>query len=209
MSCEGGGIAASKIPLPYTYTYPYPYPEGPRRTTFDHERRDVYRAAIEFLGFADDIVERLPRGRTHLGDQLQRAATSIPLNIAEGAGEFSVNDKRRFYRMALRSLTECAAILVVCRTLRPAEEATLASGRDLLVRIVSMLTRMAKPSESGTGTGTGCVMKTVGVQQVRDLSGEMSIHPGSYRRGSEGNRTAGAGGTEACLGQAATQRAVT
>ena len=57
--------------------------------------------------------------------------------------------------MALRSAAECAAILDVCRTLHLAEEATLASGRDLLVRIVSMLTRMAKPGESGTGTGTG------------------------------------------------------
>ena len=34
-----------------------------------------------------------------------------------------------------------------------AEDATLGSGRDLL-RIVSILTRMAKPRESGTGTGT-------------------------------------------------------
>ena len=108
--------------------------------------------AIEFLALADGIVERLPRGRAHLGDQLQRAATSIPLNIAEGAGEFSTTDKRRFYRRTLRSATECAAILDVCRTLRLGEEDTLAAGRDLLVRIVSMLTRMTKPQESGTGT---------------------------------------------------------
>jgi hypothetical protein len=114
--------------------------------TFDHERLDVYKTAIEFLALADGIVGRLPRGRAHLGDQL---------NIAEGAGEFSSNDKRRFYRIALRSATECAAILDVCRTLRLGEEESLASGRDLLVRIVSMLTRMTKPQESGTGTGTG------------------------------------------------------
>ncbi|MBW3534903.1 MAG: four helix bundle protein, partial [Gemmatimonadetes bacterium] len=38
-----------------------------------------------------------------LEDQLDRAATSIVLNIAEGAGEFSLPDKQRFYRMAKRS----------------------------------------------------------------------------------------------------------
>ena len=65
-----------------------------------------------------------------------------------------MNDKRRFYRMALRSATECAAILDVCRTLRLTEQAPLGQGRDLLLRIVSMLTRMAKPRQSRTATGT-------------------------------------------------------
>ena len=65
-----------------------------------------------------------------------------------------MNDKRRFYRMALRSATECAAILDVCRTLRLTEQAPLGQGRDLLLRIVSTLTRMAKPRQSGTGTST-------------------------------------------------------
>ena len=124
-------------------------------TVFDHERLDVYKASIEFLALADQIIECLPRGRSHLGNQFQRAATSVSLNIAEGAGEYSTSDKKRFYRMALRSATECAAILDVCRTLHLANEQALGSGRDLLVRIVSMLTRLTKSAESGTGTGTG------------------------------------------------------
>jgi len=78
---------------------------------FDHDRLDVYRVAIEFVAMANNVVEKLPRGRGYLADQLQRAATSIPLNIAEGAGEFSSAEKARFYRMAKRSATESAAIL--------------------------------------------------------------------------------------------------
>ena len=124
-------------------------------TLFDHEKLDVYKASIEFLALADQIIECLPRGRSHLGNQFQRAATSISLNVAEGAGEYSTADKRRFYRMALRSATECAAILDVCRTLHLASDQTLGSGRELLLRIVSMLTRLTKSGESGTGTGTG------------------------------------------------------
>ena len=120
---------------------------------FDHERLDVYQVSISFVSLADDIVEHLPRGRAYLADQLQRAALSIPLNIAEGAGEFSPKDKKRFYRMALRSATECAAIFDVCSRLKTAENETLDSGRDSLLRVVSVLTRMTK--EPGTGTGTG------------------------------------------------------
>src|SRR4029453_2139093 len=99
------------------------------------------RSPSTFIAVADDIVEHLPRGRAYLADQLHRAAVSVPLNIAEGAGEFSRKDKRRFYRMALRSATEAAAILDVCARLELCETLRLAAGSDLLDRIVAMLTR--------------------------------------------------------------------
>ena len=43
----------------------------------DHEKLDVYQAAIDFVVLTDGFVENLPRGRAYLADQLQRAATSI------------------------------------------------------------------------------------------------------------------------------------
>jgi hypothetical protein len=53
--------------------------------SFDHERLDVYQRALEFLDLCDSILERLSGARAHLKDQLDRAATSIVLNVAEGA----------------------------------------------------------------------------------------------------------------------------
>lgn len=121
---------------------------------FDHERLDVYQVAIKFVVAANRIVESLPRGHGHLADQLHRASTSVPLNIAEGAGETSAKEKARFYRMARRSGTECAAILDICRELELASELT--EARELLVRVVSMLIKLGKSHERpGTGTGTG------------------------------------------------------
>ena len=122
---------------------------------FDHERLDVYQAAIEFVVLANDLAEQLPRGRGYLADQLQRASTSIVLNVAEGAGEFSSAEKLRFYRMARRSATECAAILDVCKRLGLLKQELHQQGRELLLRVVSMLIRIARPSGTGTGTGTG------------------------------------------------------
>ena len=63
----------------------------------DHERLDVYHLALEFLVFANGVIEGLPRGRSHLGDQFTRASLSIVLNVAEGAGKHSKPDKRRCY----------------------------------------------------------------------------------------------------------------
>lgn len=115
---------------------------------FDHDKLDVYRTAIDFVAVADDVVEHLPRGRGYLADQLHRAATSVPLNIAEGAGEFASDEKARFYRMAKRSATECAAIFDVCKRLNVIEEPTYSAGRELLLRIVAMLIKMAQRTSS-------------------------------------------------------------
>jgi four helix bundle protein len=115
--------------------------------TFDHEKLDVYRAAIEFVILVDKVVEQFPRGRAYLADQLLRAGTSISLNIAEGAGEYSGSEKIRFYRMAKRSATECASILDICKQLRMVDEELFVKGRELLVRVVAMLTKMAQKAE--------------------------------------------------------------
>jgi four helix bundle protein len=124
---------------------------------FDHERLEVYKKAVEFVVLANDVVEQLPRGRGYLADQLQRAATSIPLNVAEGAGEFLPKEKARFYRMARRSATESAAILDVCHRLSLLDETRNKTGRRLLLEVVAMLVRMIRNlgEDGGQGQGQG------------------------------------------------------
>lgn len=46
----------------------------------------------------------------HLKDQLQRAASSIPLNLSEGNARGSARDKRNFFHIAYGSLRECQTI---------------------------------------------------------------------------------------------------
>lgn len=111
---------------------------------FDYERWDVYRAALEFVIVVKNVVEQFPSGNGYLSDQLRRAGTSVVLNIAEGAGEHSASEKARFYRMAKRSATECSSILDVCKQLELISEDRYKKGRELLLRIVAMLTKMSR-----------------------------------------------------------------
>ena len=114
---------------------------------FDHERLDVYQVALDFLVLADEVVQHLPRGRSHLADQLTRAATSIVLNLAEGTGKFSRPDKRRYYLTSSGSATESAAILDVCLRLNLIDPGLHERGKGLLERVVSMLVKLARSLE--------------------------------------------------------------
>ncbi len=116
---------------------------------FSHERLEVYQAALDFVGVAEDIIEKLPRGRNHIQDQLSRASISIVLNIAEGAGKFSRPDKRRYYLSASGSGMECAAILDVCLRLKAVEEERHRQGKLMLESIVARLVKLAKAMEQG------------------------------------------------------------
>ncbi len=110
---------------------------------FGFQRLDVYRAAVAFLGLATRTAQQTPRGFGTLGDQLRRAALSVPLNIAEGSAK-SQQDARRFYAIARGSALECAAILDAFEALGFVAELDLRPARELLERVVSMLTKMSR-----------------------------------------------------------------
>src|SRR5688572_27684647 len=107
-----------------------------------HEKLDVYRCAIDFLALTQRLLDELPRGHAAVADQLKRAAMSIPLNIAESAGCRGAGERRRFLSIARGSAMECSAIFDVCRVLGLSGGIDLEQGKELLVRIVSMLTKM-------------------------------------------------------------------
>src|SRR5262245_35369861 len=86
--------------------------DTPTETWFDHEKLDVYREAIAFVGWISGLLEEMVR-IGEVKDQLDRASTSIPLNIAEGNGKYAPKDRCRFFVIAHGSTLECAAGLDV------------------------------------------------------------------------------------------------
>ena len=110
---------------------------------FGHENLDVYRASLEYVGWAYRYCEKL-KGHRNAKDQLLRASQAISLNIAEGNGKATDGDRRRYFEIARGSALECAAIqdvLQVCGAMT-AEENTKTKG--LPDRIVAMLTKLGQ-----------------------------------------------------------------
>ena len=116
----------------------------PLTPTLSHERLDVYQAALEFLDASAAHADGLPAKYAHSGDQLRRAALSVVLNIAEAVGKTSGADRKRFFAIARGSAAECGAVLDALRVLKLIDEDRFLAGKTLLVRIVSMLTRMCR-----------------------------------------------------------------
>ena len=109
---------------------------------FQCERLDVYRIAVKF--HRSLVPLREVRGAADLRDQILRAAESIVLNIAEGAGRVGSDDKRRIYRMASGSAMECAAALELLRNRNILSEVGYQVHRGMLIRIIQMLSRLCR-----------------------------------------------------------------
>jgi len=65
---------------------------------FGHEQLDVYLVSIRHLAWPDETAKRLRGIDRHARDQRLRASRSIRSSIAEGNGQGTHADRRRFFR---------------------------------------------------------------------------------------------------------------
>jgi four helix bundle protein len=114
------------------------------RPLLDHENLDAYRVSIDFLSLAVRVLQGIPASRRELRSQLERAAMSVPLTIAEGCGKPSAADRARYHAIARGSAMECGALLDVCGLMGHAVPEQVEQGKRLLSRVVAMLTRMCR-----------------------------------------------------------------
>src|SRR5262249_32642567 len=99
---------------------------------------DAYRVALEFCG----RVAKIGLG-AHLGQQLNRAAESVVLNIGEAHPARGADRARRF-RIAADEASECVAALDVLEIRESVSPSELAILRELLDRECAMLYRLSR-----------------------------------------------------------------
>jgi four helix bundle protein len=114
---------------------------------FDHERLDVYHLTLRFVAWTDDVLSGIPKTQA-VHNQLDRASTSIPLNIAEGSAKFTPADRCRFFDTARGSAVECAACLDVLVVKKLATHSGIADGKHMLFSLVSMLIGLIRANDA-------------------------------------------------------------
>ena len=105
---------------------------------FGHETLNVYQESIRFITWISELLKTIPKNLS-VYNQLDRASTSIPLNIAEGNGKHTSADRCRYFDSARGSALECAACLDVIVAKKSSTEDVVKNGKDQLYQIVSML----------------------------------------------------------------------
>jgi four helix bundle protein len=120
---------------------------------FDHEKLNVYQVSLTFNEWVGELLSSI-EAKAAAKDHLDRAATSIPLNIAEGNGKFSTRDRARFFDIARGSAVESAASLDVLVSRKLTTKVQVAPAKEQLVQIVNMrmglLKRLGYAFDSGT-----------------------------------------------------------
>ena len=111
------------------------------------ERRNVmglhiYSVAIDMVRQLRPLIERIGNRDSNLADQLRRAATSVPLNLHEGAYSQGGHVRARFHN-ALGSAAEVRACLDVAEAMGYVDhvEPELRNTLDRIVATVHRLTR--------------------------------------------------------------------
>ncbi len=112
--------------------------------TASHFRElEVWQLAMQLARAVYELTAAFPREERYgLTAQLQRAAVSIPSNIAEGNARSSLKDYARFVSMALGSTAEVQTQLLLSRDLGLAAEADGAAALELCDRVGQMLARL-------------------------------------------------------------------
>jgi len=121
---------------------------GPVHCIFDHERLEAYQSSLHFIAWTVELLERFPDLASHW-TTLDRASTSVPLNIAEGNGKFTSPDRCRFFDNARSATLDCAACLDVLVAKKKTSNGNTEPGKQLLSRVNTMLVGLIRRNAPG------------------------------------------------------------
>jgi len=102
---------------------------------------DTFEVALLLVRALRGPIEVVARRDPALADQLRRAASSVPLNIAEGRRRAG-KDRAHHYRVAAGSAGEVAAALRIAEAWGHLDADAIAEPLTLCDRILAMLWRL-------------------------------------------------------------------
>jgi four helix bundle protein len=128
----------------------------------DYHHLDVWQRSMAYAVAIYGFVKELPESeRYNLVSQLQRAVTSVALNIAEGAGSSTKAEFARFLGYAYRSLKEVITCLELCQRIHAAQPAVRRAA-DLIDEgeQIARMTRSLIQRLEGAHDDTSAKLKT-------------------------------------------------
>ena len=112
----------------------------PPRSALPHHSLVAYQVAVEFLLAVKRANIRDPKFR----DEATRAAKSVCLNAAEGAGRITRADKARAFAIARGEAVEAVAAVELCAIVGDVAQDSADQCVTIAKRLVALLTSLAR-----------------------------------------------------------------
>lgn len=110
----------------------------------DFEQLSVYQKSLDLSKCTFDFLRDSSHIDRFLQDQLKRSITSIPSNIAEGVGRFTLADRRHFYVIARGSAFESYAHIQIIANQYSVDRNRIALLQSRIEEITKMLFGLIK-----------------------------------------------------------------
>ena len=115
---------------------------------FYYRKLLVYQHAMMLLEDVYHLTKKFPSSELHgLTNQIQRAAVSIPSNIAEGMGRFSIKDRIRFIDISNGSVMEVMCQLEIAHKLGYISDEELQTQDTKIATLAKMILGLRKNLE--------------------------------------------------------------
>jgi four helix bundle protein len=122
---------------------------------FYYRKLKVYHQSLRLVKEIYHLTDLFPlQERNGLINQIQRAAISIPSNIAEGMGRFSIKERMHFIEIAYGSLMEVMCQLEIAESLNYITIEQFKDQEVLISEISKMLIGLRKNLESKSNLTT-------------------------------------------------------
>lgn len=100
----------------------------------------VWQRAMELVKEIYLLTEKFPKDELYgLVSQMQRAAVSIPSNIAEGYLRGHRNEYTQFLSISIASAAELETQILICKSLNKFKNLDFSNADSLLIEVMKML----------------------------------------------------------------------
>ena len=105
----------------------------------------VWQKAMDLVVEVYNLVKKLPKEEQFaLSDQMRRAVISIPSNIAEGRGRYSIKEYTQLLSVAKGSNAELETQLLLCVKINYLNNSDIERAFGLIKEVGKMLTSLQK-----------------------------------------------------------------
>lgn len=107
---------------------------------YNYKDLEAYKEAKILVRMIYSLLQRFPKEEMYaLCDQLRRAVISVPSNLAEGSGRYSVKEQLHFIEIAYGSLLEVECQLDIAHDIKYISDDEYSSAENQIGKVASLL----------------------------------------------------------------------